>query len=46
MEMLMKVLNGQIILEGVTDVGAQFDNSYFFPNSTADDPKFAMDDVY
>ena len=44
--MLMKVINGQIVLDDIVDLGTQFDNTYFFPNSTTDEPKFAMDDVY
>lgn len=46
MDMLQKIMQGKIILDGVTDVGSQFDNTYFFPNSTADDPIFSMGDRY
>jgi hypothetical protein len=45
MTMLMMVITGQIVLDDVDDVGAQFDNTYFFPNDTTDDPKFTMDAV-
>ena len=46
MGMLMKVIDGSLVLIGVTDTAAQFDNSYFWPNDTTDDPKFAMDSVF
>jgi hypothetical protein len=46
MGMLNKVINGQIILDSVIDTGSQFDNTYFNPNDTTDDPKFAMDAVF
>lgn len=42
MAMLMGVANGTIILDDVDDVGTQFDNSYFFPNSTTADPIFTI----
>jgi len=46
MAMLMLVINGQIVLDDVDDTGTQFDNTYFFPNDTTDDPKFTMDSVF
>jgi hypothetical protein len=46
MQMLRDVISGKIILDGVTDTAAQFDNSYFYPNSTAPDPIFSMDSQF
>jgi hypothetical protein len=47
MGMLMKVIDGSIVLEEVTtDTASQFDSTYFFPNDTADDPKFTMDAIF
>lgn len=40
MGMLMKVVSGEIPLPGVDTT--QFDNTYFWPNDTTDDPKFTM----
>lgn len=47
MDMLMKVINGQIVLEEVDDdVANPFDNTWFEPNNDSDPPKFAMSDRY
>lgn len=45
MKMLMDIVSGNLVLDGVTEQ-TQFDNTYFYPNNTADDPKFAMSDRY
>lgn len=43
MSMLQGVINGTIVIEGVPTSGAgQFDNTYFYPNDTADDPIFQI----
>ena len=42
MMMLNEVIKGDIILTGVVDTSSQFDNTYFAPNDTTDDPKFSM----
>lgn len=44
MNLLMGVINGSIILTEVPTESAQFDNTYFWPNSTTDGPKFTMED--
>jgi Bacteriophage Mu, Gp36 len=48
MDMLMKVINGQIVLEEVDDdVATPFDGTWFTPNDASTDiPKFAMSDRY
>lgn len=46
MQMLMGVVTGAIVLETVVEPTTQVDNTYFWPNSTTDDPKFTMADRY
>jgi hypothetical protein len=47
MDMLMKVISGEIILEEVIDdVANPFSNEWFEPNNDSDPPKFAMSDRY
>lgn len=45
MNMIMGIINGSIVIEDV-DVGINFDNTMFTPNSESDPPKFAMSDRY
>jgi hypothetical protein len=42
--MLQGIVDGSIIVTGVITV--QFDNTYFFPNDSTGEPKFAMDSRY
>jgi len=42
--MLNQIVGGVLDIPGIDT--PQFDNSYFEPNSTSSDPKFAMDDRY
>jgi len=44
MRLLMGIISGSIILEEVPTEGAQFDNTYFWPNNSTDEPKFTMED--
>lgn len=47
MAMLTDVLNGNIVLVGVTDLTTQFDSTYFIPNDdTTDTPRFTMSGRY
>lgn len=47
MDMLMKVISGEIVLEEVDDDTANpFDNTWFEPTNDSDPPKFAMSDRY
>ena len=44
MSMLMKVIEGDVILDDVDEVsGGQFSSSFFFPDETSTTPKFTMD---
>lgn len=43
MDMIRGIVEGSITIPGI-DPGTTFDNSYFQPNSTFDDPIFAMGD--
>lgn len=40
MAMLNQIISGELPVEGVDTT--QFDSGYFFPNNTAEDPKFTM----
>ena len=41
MAMLNNIISGNLLVEGVPDT-TSFDNTYFWPNDTTDDPKFTM----
>jgi phage gp36-like protein len=45
MDLLMKVINGTLPIPDV-EIGTNFDNTWFWPNDTTDDPKFTMADQY
>jgi len=45
MDLLMGVIAGEIPIDAV-DIGTNFDNTWFEPNNSSNDPKFAMDDRY
>lgn len=42
MAMLNDIRSGALIIQEVTETVTQFNNTYFFPNGTTDDPRFAM----
>jgi len=46
MNMLNGVLTGKIVLDDVDDTASTFDNTFFYPNSTTEDPYFTMVDRY
>lgn len=46
MAMLQAIIDGDIVLTGVTDPSTTFDDTYFEPNAGTDPPKFAMDNIY
>ena len=45
MALLMSIVNGDVELPGV-EIGTQMDDTWFWPNNSTDDPKFAMADRY
>lgn len=46
MDMLNKLIAGDMVLEEVPDIGNQFSSDWFEPNNDSDPPKFAMADRY
>lgn len=45
MALLMDVIGGNVPIDDVV-IGSEFDNTWFEPNNSSNDPKFAMDDRY
>ena len=45
MSLINQIITGEIVLPGI-DPATQIDDSWFWPNNSTDDPKFAMADRY